>query len=279
MVTKAPAPVRRDEAMRRGAELFLEGDDSPVAIAVNGEPITRARIESNRADAEFRRSLMQEMLEEPEHHHPPMEMYNEAFVELIDEFGTENVGLAVALVNTAIQVYAGENDLQATEQQIDEAMEQQRETHDMIEQQDPEAAAAVGAALIDVIGEERYWEEYLPEVLSASITDQNVDRAAWEAADVEPEPGEMFQLERERFLAEFRADLVREADIEIADASALGDADLDRAIEYITDAYPALQQERIERQRQLEENQTNRVSPGQPDFGVSSNSEFTHTSS
>jgi Tol biopolymer transport system component len=241
------------EVMRKSAELFLEGDDSPVAVTVDGEPITQARIERDRADVELRRSLMQEMIDDPEFDHPPVDRYNEAFIELIDEYGPENVGLGAALADIVVQQYAEEHDLEATDEQVEQAMEQQREAHDMVDEQDPEAAAAVGTALIDVIGEDRYWDEYLPEAMRQSMTEQNVNEAAWESAEIDPEPGTTFQLERERYLAEFRADLVREADIEIVEESALGDADLEQAIEYITESYPDLQQQRIDRQRELEE--------------------------
>jgi hypothetical protein len=120
-----------------------------------------------------------------------------------------------------------------------------------MEQQTPQAGAAIGTALIDVIGEGRYWDEYLPEVLANQITEQNVNEAVWDAADLDPEPGATFQLERGHYLAEFRADLVQEADIETVDESALSDADLERAVEYITEAYPDLQQQRIDWQRDM----------------------------
>jgi Tol biopolymer transport system component len=239
------------EAIRRSAELFIEGDDSPVALRVNGETITQAQIQSNQSNVEFRRSAMQGMLDDPEIDHPPMQIYNEMFIELIDAYGPENVGLGTALMNASIQVYAEDNDLTATDDQVDVAMEQQRETNELMEQQTPQAGAAIGTALIDVIGEGRYWDEYLPEVLANQITEQNVNEAVWDAADLDPEPGATFQLERGHYLAEFRADLVQEADIETVDESALTDADLERAVEYITEAYPDLQQQRIDWQRDM----------------------------
>jgi Tol biopolymer transport system component len=232
------------ELIRQSAEMYIS-DETGVALTVNNQEITAAQIESSQAISELNRTTMQELVDEQAGQHPEMTAYNEAFIELIDEYGPENVGLGMVLTSAAVRDYAEENDLTATDEQIDEAIERQRESHEMIEQQDPEAAAAVGTALIDVIGEDRYWEEYLPRVLESSITERNVDDAAWQQESIDDDDPASLQ-EQDHYLAEFRADLINDATIEVEDESALGDADLDRAVEYITQAYPELQRMQLE---------------------------------
>lgn len=252
-VDTSPFTEDQLELMRQRAEQYQADDESPVALTVNGNPVTEQTIQSQQAEVAYRRSYMQGLIDNSTQGDPAMERYNEAFIELIDEYGPENVGVGAALLDAVIRDYAEENDLNASQDQIDEGIEQQREAHETMEEQDPEAAAALSEAQIEVIGEERYWDEYLPEIITKGLTEQNVNEAAWEAAEIAPEPGPAFQLEREHYLAEFRADLLREAEIEVVEESALGDADLDRAIEYMTEAYPNLQQQRIEWQRELDD--------------------------
>lgn len=232
------------DLMRQGVEQYLAEDD-PIALTVNGEEITAGQIDMQRATAELSRTTTRELIEDSDALPPEVVEYYEALLALTEEYGPANVGLGNSLAQAAIQIYAEENDLVASEEQIDEAMEQQRESWEMIEEEDPESATAVGEAMIDVMGEDVYWNEYLPEAITDSLTEQNVEEAVWEAADVsaddDPSTG---RWERDAFLAGLRADLVQDADIEIIDEVALGDADLERAIEYVTEAYPDLLRDR-----------------------------------
>ncbi len=242
-----PSEAMQD-LLRMQAEQFISEDDDPVALTVNDREVTEGQIESNQATAEIRRTMMQDVLEEQREPHPEIDAQNQLHIELINEYGPENVGLGLALVSELVQEFAEENDFIATDEQIETAMQQQRDAHEMIEEQDPEAAAAVGEAQIDVIGEERYWEEFLPGMMAQNITEQNVDEHVWATADIPPDEEFSSQRRQQLYLAEFRAELVEEADIEVVDNQLLGNADLDRAIEYVAEALPAAQQELMEMQ-------------------------------
>lgn len=253
-----------ENLLRMQAEQFISDDDGPAALTVDGREVTATQIESIQATAGLRRTMMQGVLDEEREPHPEIDAQTRLQIDLFDEYGAENVGLGLALVNELVQEYAEENDLVATDEQIEEAMDQQRDAHDMIEQQDPEAAAAVGEEQIEVLGDERYWEEFLPAMMAQNITEQNVDDHVWATADVDPGGQSPIQSQQQVYLAEFRADLVQQADVEIVADELPGDADLDRALEYVTDALPAMQQELMEMQPEQGQDQAAAPESGYP---------------
>jgi Tol biopolymer transport system component len=267
------------ELIRLQAEQYIS-DEHDLALTVNGQEVSAQQIESARAVSELTMINMQQIIEDEGGQSPEMALYNKAHIELVEEYGTENVGLAVTLQRAAITAFAEENGLIATEEQIEEAIERQRETHEMIEEHDPEAAAAIGQAQVDVIGEERFWEEYLPQALASALTETNVAEFVWEDADIEHDDPNTYLLNRDLYLAEFHAGLLENATIEIVDEQALEGVDLDRAIQYITEGYPAIQEDIYERRLELQggnaARQSGSFTPVVPDEGLETETSVEH---
>jgi Tol biopolymer transport system component len=225
------------EMIQRSVEQFLSEEETP-AVQINDEVISAEQIAHQVEVARTTRIAYDgiphadQLPEETRRFHEEMEA-------LTQETGLENVVLVGLLASSAVQQWAEQEGLTATKEQIDEEVDRQRDLYEQLRAQVPENQPLPQDIIIDAVGEDRYWDEYLPRSLQESLTEQNVNQALLGEADFEYDGRPESVLMRDLQQAEFRADLIQSADIEVIDDEALGEADLDTAIEYITETYPA----------------------------------------
>jgi Tol biopolymer transport system component len=232
------------ELIQRHVEEFLSEDETPM-LRANDDVISSEQF-AYQVEAALVVRAAQGGMEDKIQLPPEMRLFQSAMEELTRETGLQNVVLGGLLASTAVQQYAERQGLAATQEQMDEEVDRQRDLYKRMRAQVPEDQPLPQDIIIDVIGEERYWSEYLPLTLRESLTQQNVNQAVLEEAGIERIQSTLESVERDLILAEFGANLVHEAEIEVLDPEALGDAELDVAIEYITETYPAFLRERVE---------------------------------
>jgi hypothetical protein len=171
------------EMIQRSVEQLMSEDQTP-ALRVNDEEITAEQI-AYRLEAARTTHIPQEELPNTDQLPPEVRMYHREWDKLIEEVGLGNVVLSDLLASFALRQWAEQEGLTATGEQIDEEVDRQRDLYERMRAQFPEDETLPQDIIIDVIGEDRYWDEYLPQTLQESLTEHNVNQALMEEADID----------------------------------------------------------------------------------------------
>jgi hypothetical protein len=156
---------------------------------------------------------------------------DEGVYELLQRTPAETIALASLILDMALFQEAVERGHLPDSEMISQQVEQERQIFEMVEE-DPEqfgideAEVASYRENVDEIGEERYWNEYVPQIMEQQIAVQQLQMS------VSPDGGDWFEVQRQVF---------DDAEVEIADPDRIAPATVPDARAYLDQLWGAYQ--------------------------------------
>jgi hypothetical protein len=235
-----PGPVeadqeQRDRARAVGAHL-TDADDTPL-LTVDDYTVSHREFAHELGAAEYTLATMNETLANGPNDgevSADQEAFLADWVDIIESVGLESVAMGSIIAETAAYQWAVAEGFSASEEDVVAAIEEQRRLQDELADTQ---AHELQQAFIDAVGEDRYWNEILPQIMEREIVlaaarravitgEQNataVDESAW---------------------LELQVELVRAVEIEILDPETVDQETVEQGREYIVEDYAALQRQR-----------------------------------
>lgn len=207
------------EAIGRGSRIGAAraGSNDDVVIVVNGIPISRAEVEESRAVVQANREFTQALLLSG----APGTEGLKATYDLIEESDVSTVALASVIARAAIEARAITDGHTASDAEVSAFVKNQQAA--------PEKADARARdtfeAYVAQVGADRYWSEIAPRLAARAIVTEKAYRRI--VGGLQPSDGQRAWIEHER-------SVVETAQIEVADASALGNATEEGALAYLS---------------------------------------------
>lgn len=215
---------------------LADADDSTV-LTVSGYAVSHREYAHELGQAEYTLDTMKETISEGSTSGDlpaGQETFLQEWVEIIERVGVENVAAGSIIAQSAMYQWAVSEGYSASEDEVAEAVEEQRQL-----QQELAGTRAEGMqqAFIAEVGEERYWNEILPRIMEREVV---LSKAKLSIITAEQEAtasddGEWLDLQ---------VDLVNTAEIEIIDPEVIDPETVERGREYIVEEYAELQRQR-----------------------------------
>jgi hypothetical protein len=198
------------------------GERRPAAndlIVVNGEVVSIDQFRARMITIERNRTELRAQVDAAQSVNPQVE----SMLEVMESFSPESITLGSLIMDVAVYQEAVRHGYRAEPDEVHREVQSQRIIFEAIEE-DPEAVGQSTElierhrAYIDSIGEDRWWDEFWPQVIEQQLTTQHfredlgVDRQRWT------------ELQREIF---------REAEVELLNEAAVEPATLESAREYM----------------------------------------------
>lgn len=150
----------------------------------------------------------------------PQAAFMGAFADLISETGPDEVALAAVIADAAVYQWGVNHGLAISPDELNAALDEQRQI--VTTADDPGLQAH--REFIAKVGDDTFWDQILPRQLRYDLMTAKVRgrHSHWDA---------------------FQRQVARDADIESLDADLISQQMIDRAVQYLTEDYPAFQAE------------------------------------
>jgi hypothetical protein len=233
-------------AQERAAEFgeqVATSDDSPV-LSINDEVVTEEQFALELHRAEYSYESMKESVDTGTQSPsgsatgPEQEAFLAEWVDIFERVGVENIAMGSVIAETAQYSWALDQGYTASDAEIANELERQRELHERLAERPEEAD--VHEAFVNAMGEDYYWDKFLPQMVEQQIVTSKAHHSIVDAENEGAEPRDLLST------VAHKVELVESANIEILDSDVIDPETVERGREYIINDYRDLRNQQYE---------------------------------